>query len=276
MESIDVLWVVVAAAVGLLCVAAWRLVVVQRRLRGQVELVARAHDELLLQQAREHANRDRFLVEIVAAREEEARRVAGLLHDDAVQQLTALGLRLELAERRTGAPEIGRLAGEAREITRSLRRLMTELYPAALESQGLAAAVDVAAKSLREQGVGVHVTPCEERASHEREAVAYRVIVEALSNVGKHACASQVAVEVSVDDALRCEVRDDGLGFDTSLAESAPSHGSLGLHLARERIESAGGRLFIHSAAGRGTTLGFELPLGVGEARSGAPELVPA
>ncbi len=238
-----------------------RFAIVHRRLEQEIVRADDAAAELGLQQAKEAATRDRFLAGIVAAREDEARRVAALLHDDAVQRLTALGLRLELAERRLGEPEIGRLAGEAREITRALRRLMTDLYPAVLESQGLAAAVEVAADSLREGGVDVRVSSCDVRVSHDLETIAYRVIHEALTNVAKHAGAAKVSVRISAGDVLRCEVRDDGVGFDRELAGSALARGSIGLRIARERVESAGGRMLIRSAPGEGTTLSFELPL---------------
>ncbi len=120
------------------------------------------------------------------------------------------------------------------------------------------------------------MTPCETRVSHELEAIAYRVAHEALTNVAKHAGASRVDVTITVDEVLRCEIRDDGLGFDDSLVDSALSRGSLGLHIARERIERSGGTLLVRSAAGEGTTLGFELALGQGRRAPEEIDLVTA
>ncbi len=249
------------ATFALIVVLVGRFMIVNRQLGEQMELSARAHEELRAHEAREREIRDRFLAEVVSAREDEARRVAGLLHDDAVQRLTALGLRLELAERRIGEPEVGRLAREAREITRALRRLMTELYPAVLEGQGVAAAVELAAEGLREQGVAVRVTPCEARAPAGVEEIAYRVVVEGLANVAKHARATNVEVEISIHGSLSCAVSDDGVGFDGPSADTALGRGSLGLHLARQRVQSVGGDLWLRSSPGRGTVLRFELPL---------------
>ena len=102
------------------------------------------------------------------------------------------------------------------------------------------------------------------------------MISEAFTNVGKHADASRVDVRITAGETLRCEVRDDGRGFDDSLVDSALSRGSLGLHVARERVDSAGGHLYLHSAPGGGTILSFALPLRRTEAHDQALELVTA
>jgi signal transduction histidine kinase len=232
-------------------------VTVRKLSEGRALMSAYDHTEL----EQERAHRDRFMAEIVAAREDESRRVAELLHDDAVQRLTALGLRLELLERRTSMPELGALSADAQDIMRGLRRLMTELHPAMLESQGLVAAIEAAAEPLREQGVEVRVEPVTQRPPHELEQVAYRVVHEALANVLKHGQATRVQVTIRMAGELRCEVRDNGCGFDVASVDSALSRGSFGLHLARERIERADGRFLIQSVRGRGTSIAFELPL---------------
>ncbi len=250
-----------ASIVALFLALVARFFVVLRQVELQAGAVARAHEELAVQQEREREHRDRFMAEIVAAREDEARRVAGLLHDDAVQRLTALALRLELLERRNPLADVRELVDEARDVTRSLRQLMTELHPAVLESQGLAAAIEVVCDPLRERGIKVIVDAPERRPPTETEQVAYRVVHEALVNVLKHAGAKHVYVGIEVAETLRCEIRDDGCGFDTSSVESALSRGSLGLHLLRERVERAGGRLLLESERGRGTSIVFELPL---------------
>jgi signal transduction histidine kinase len=248
-------------AVSLALVA--RFFVVVRQAERHAETAVLAHAELAAQQEHEREHRDRFMAEIVAAREDEARRVAGLLHDDAVQRLTALALQLELLERRVPLAEVGGLASEARDVTRALRQLMTELHPAVLESQGLAAAVEVVGEPLRARGVKLVVDAPEERAPADVEQIAYRVVHEALVNVLKHADAAHVGITIAIDESLRCEVRDNGSGFDIASAESAPSRGSFGLRLVRERIERAGGRLLIDSRPGEGTRVVFELPLPV-------------
>lgn len=211
---------------------------------------------------RERTTRNRFLAEVVAAQELERRRIAELLHDDAVQRLTALGLRIELASMRSGDRALLRLAGEAGQILTEVRRLLVELHPAVLESQGLSAAIDAASESLRSIGVDVVVEPFTERLRPELEQLAYRLVQEALSNSLKHAGATQVRVRIGAADGwLGVEVSDDGRGCDALSARSAATQGHFGLHLVQERVELAGGRFALASPQGLGTTFAFELPL---------------
>jgi signal transduction histidine kinase len=224
-------------------------------------------DDLTMQE-RERATRDRFMVEFVDAQERQARHIAELLHDDAVQQLTALGLQLELAAERSGDESLTSLAASAGAITGSLRRLVIELHPAILESQGLAAAIEASAQSLRARGVEVEVPWFEHRLAAEVELTAYRLVQEALANALRHARARRVEVELTLlDEALRGRVSDDGDGFDPELISTAVRDGRLGLHLVRERVEMARGRFLVESRAGAGTTFTFELPLAEAAAR---------
>lgn len=218
--------------------------------------------QLLSDQERERATRDRFLAEVVRAQDLEARRIAELLHDDAVQRLTALGLRLELAAMRSGEPALRDLAAEAGAITGSIRRLLVDLHPVILESQGIAAAVDGAAEPLRAAGLEVAVAPMELRLVPEHEHLAYRLVQEALANVVAHAEASRIEVSFAADGTtFRCRVDDDGRGLEDSVVEHAVANGSMGLHLVRERIDLAGGSFEIGAREGGGTTFSFALPL---------------
>lgn len=216
---------------------------------------------------REREARDRFLAEVVGAQDLEARRIAEVLHDDVVQRLTALALRMELGALRTGQDSLLELAREAGAVTASIRRLLIELHPAVLESQGLGPALDAAAGTLRSVGVTVDVDELDVRLAPELEALAYRVAQEALANVLKHAHAERVTVSLHATEGfLRCEVADDGVGFEPQAAATAVHRGSLGLHLVRERVELAGGHVELESAPGGGTRFAFRLPLTVGAA----------
>lgn len=224
------------------------------------ELLATVDD--LTEQQRERAFRGRLIAETVTAQEREARRIGDMLHDDAVQQLTALGLRLELEAQRSGDQKLSELASGCGSIISSLRRLLVEIQPAVLESRGLAAAVDGIAETLRSNGVQVKVTPFAQRLAPEFERLAFTLVQEALSNVHKHASASRVDVHLSTtNESLRCRVTDDGRGFETDRLETAVNEGNVGLDIMRERLELAGGRLLVESRPGHGTALTFELPL---------------
>lgn len=235
---------------AVLCLLGWLIHGAASRLDESIRLL----DAL----ERERATRDRFLAEVVRAQDLEARRIAELLHDDAVQRLTALGLRLELAAMRSGEQSLKELATEAGAVTASIRRLLVDLHPAVLETRGIAAAVDGAAESLRAAGVEVAVGPLDLRLVPEHEHLAYRLVQEALANALAHADASRVEVVFEADSGtFRCRVDDDGRGF----AAGAVAEQSMGLHLARERIDLAGGAFAIGARKAGGTSFSFELPL---------------
>lgn len=200
--------------------------------------------------------RDRFMVQLVDTQESDARRIADVLHDEVVQQLTALQFRLELQAQKLEAPSLRDLAGNASEIIVSIRRLLVELHPAVLDSQGLAPAVDAFAEGLRERGIDVRVAPFPHRLPRDREVLAYRLVQEVLANLVQHSRAGSAAIEFQLDDdVLHGRVSDTGRGAP----EGAPE--SIGLAVARERVELAGGRFAIESSGPQGTTVVFELPV---------------
>jgi signal transduction histidine kinase len=207
---------------------------------------------------RAQATRDRFLVELVNAQEIEARKIADLLHDDVVQQLTALGFRLELEAQRHELPRLRELARDGNAITASIRRLLVELHPAILESQGLGPAIDVVADGLRERGVEVRVSAFPRRLPRELETLTYRLVQDALANVQRHTHEGYAEVELSVSDGV-LHVRISDSGADASRDE-ASAH-AFGLQVARERVELAGGRFLVETQAGGGTVVAFELPV---------------
>jgi signal transduction histidine kinase len=224
---------------------------------GQLLVVA---DDLTAQEE-ESATRARFVAEIVGAQEREARRIGELLHDDAVQELTALALRLELAAIRSGDESLSALARDAGAVTSSLRTLLVQLHPAVLESQGLVPAIETAAAGLRDHGVAVEITPYAGRHSPETEQLVYRLVQEAFANALKHAGARSVAVQVYSDGrTLHCRISDDGAGFDVEQLDDAVRRGHLGLHLLRERVEIAGGSVQIVSNDGEGTSVQIAVP----------------
>lgn len=242
-------------AVGVLLVlAAVRISIVARGQSRQNARLAEAQRELRLAQS----SRDRFLVELVNAQERGSRRIADLLHDDVVQQLTALGFRLELEAQRAEQPRLRELAADTGTITATIRRLLIELHPAILDSQGLAPAIDVVAEGLRTRGIHVHVVPFPHRLPRETETLAYRLVQEALASVLRHSEASSAEVELRLHErTLRGRVSDSGSGGRP--AEHTVD--GFGLLVARERVELAGGRFLVESGAERGTDVLFELPL---------------
>jgi len=206
----------------------------------------------------------------IASAEQERRRWARELHDETLQALGGLQVLLSSAVRR-GDPEA--LEHSVREAIdyigteiESLRTLIAELRPAALDEIGLAPAIDslgqrIAAVEGLEVDVDVELGG---RLDPEVETTVYRIVQEALTNVAKHARAERVRIHVALDfDVVHVEVRDDGRGFDPEAR--VDGFGLVGMH---ERVALAHGQLEIESAAGR-TVVRATLPVGSAAAAAG-------
>jgi two-component system sensor histidine kinase UhpB len=201
---------------------------------------------------------------VLRAQEEERRRLARDLHDEVNQALTAILLRLEALshdsppERADEVAELKRLASEAMEQLQGLAR---QLRPAALDDHGLQSAIETQLRQFSARtGVEtrLRVTGDPSRLEEEVQLAIYRVAQEALANVGRHAAAGCVEVELAADDEQGAElrVRDDGAGFDPSAPPSGAGGGAgLGLKGMAERARLAGGELDVRSAPGGGTTV---------------------
>ncbi len=196
---------------------------------------------------------------ILAAADEERRRIERDLHDGAQQRLVAVTLTLRLAEARIGSDpaSAAKLVAQAREEAQlavaELRELARGIHPALLSDHGLAAALDALA-TRAPVPVRVSGVPSEPLCKTV-EACAYFVTAEALTNVAKYAQASEAFVELSVeDDYLRLRVRDDGVGG------ADPSTGS-GLRGLRDRVDALDGHLELDSPPGGGTTVTVAIPV---------------
>jgi signal transduction histidine kinase len=209
---------------------------------------------------------------MVQAADRERARISGELHDDTVQVLTAIGLRMDTLINRLDRGEVERSATAARELrllvgeaTDRTRRLSFNLYPPQLDHRGLGPALDALGDEIaRDSDLAIEVSARLDRYPPEVERLAYRTIRELLLNAHKHADASRVLVLVQPDssnDAVRCEVRDDGRGFDAGQVAEARAGFHTGLDAAASRIRVCGGDFEITSAPRRGTRASFTIPL---------------
>jgi len=195
---------------------------------------------------------------LVAAADEERRRVVRDLHDGAQQRLVCAVLTLQLAEEAiaNGGGDAGALVAEARrqaqQATEDLRELARGIRPQALDRGGLAGGVRMLAER---SPVPVAVEVCDRRLPSAVEATAYFLVAEALTNVAKHARASAACVTASVaDGVLHVEVGDDGVG-----GADREGHGLVGL---ADRVAAMGGSLTVTSAPQqRGTRIAAAIPL---------------
>ncbi|HEY7962064.1 MAG TPA: sensor histidine kinase [Solirubrobacteraceae bacterium] len=209
------------------------------------------------------------------ARERERTRWAREIHDETVQGLGALRLNLanarDLHDDKTLHDAVDTvLEGLGNEIE-GLRHLITELRPAALDDLGLVPALEALARRAQAiDGLDVRTeidlgsVPDGQRLDAELESTIYRVVQEALTNVSRHAQATQAVVSVSAGNGtLRVAVTDDGQGL--SGATMGPRgdglQGGFGMSGMRERAELVGGELEIGPAPGAGTTVRLTIPV---------------
>jgi signal transduction histidine kinase len=214
----------------------------------------------------QNVGRDRLRHRIEAA-EKERRRWARELHDATLQGLGALKLGLSTARRTNDVDALERAVGDAIEHLgdeiATLRALITELRPAALDDLGVGAAVEALVERARtrhgleivsysniefERGEGSRLTT-------EIETVIYRTVQEALTNASKHAAASTVHIAITEGrDSIRVVIADDGGGFDP--ASATEGFGLIGM---QERAALVDGELDIETGP-RGTNVRLVLP----------------
>jgi signal transduction histidine kinase len=234
---------------------------------GELTDVAQALNAAAEDIEHRQAAQARLLAELVAAEEETRRRVAADIHDDTAQAVAAAGLRIDALVAELDDPGARAAAMEARkalaEANKRLRKLLFELRPPALDEAGLAAALELfLSDSFVEEGFDWRVEdrlPAE--PPPEMRAILYRVALEALTNVRKHANADLVEVLLERRGAgIAVRVRDDGDGFELPAPDAPTEPGHIGLITMRERAEAAGGRFALSSTPGGGTTVDFWMP----------------
>ena len=245
---------------------------------GQLTDVANALNSAAEDIERRQAEQAGLLAEVVAVEEETRRRIAADIHDDTAQAVAAAGLRIDALIGELGDAEAREAGANARqalvEANKRLRRLLFELRPPALDEAGLAAALEqYLTDGFSHDGCDWRVdNRLDAEPSPEVRAILYRVALEALTNVRKHADAALVEVELErrgVGVAVR--VRDDGRGFDLPAPDAPAGPGHIGLISIRERAEAAGGRFGLSSVPGRGTTVDFWMPEPNGRPSPGFP-----
>jgi signal transduction histidine kinase len=241
-------------AAGLTAGGLWRQKQLEWQLQATIERLGIVEQERRLVHHR-----------IATAVEEDRKRIAEEVHDDSLQMLAAVQLRIEQVRRSLGQPGqrelLETLATTVEQSMSSMRRLIFDLRPPALDVEGLAAALQLYIDQLS-AGTG-STYRLESRLAGEPGSSArgllYRICREALTNAWKHSRASVVRVVLDeVNGGIRALVQDDGSGFTD--AASPPSSAHLGLAIMRERAELAGGWLAVTSGPGAGTAVECWIP----------------
>jgi signal transduction histidine kinase len=201
---------------------------------------------------------------LVAAQDEERRRLERNIHDGAQQQLVALAVKIRLARTMSGRDVekaqslLEELQGETQDALENLRDLARGIYPPLLADKGLAAALEAQARKVpfpvrvEPNGIG--------RYPAEAEATAYFCVLEALQNATKYAEASSATVRLGQEDRhLVFSVADDGRGFDPATTPTGS-----GLQNMTDRLEALGGTLEVASTPGQGTNVIGRIPIPTG------------
>jgi len=208
--------------------------------------------------------------QIISAQEEERKEISRELHDHVVQTLVGINVALSAL----GAGTSGGLAGLRDKITRTqqlvevsvkaVHRFARELRPAVLDDLGLIPALHAYNKNLAEQkDLKIHLTAFAgvEALESSKRTVLFRVAQEAMTNVIRHAHASQVKMSlIEIPGAVRMEITDNGKSFQVRKTLHTKNNKRLGLVGMKERIAMVGGTLTIESSPGQGTTVRADIP----------------
>lgn len=207
--------------------------------------------------------------QLLTAQEEDRRRISRDLHDDINQRLAMLAMDLRQAEKDPTSPPnelrstIRFVSERLTSISDDVRQMAYRFHPSILDDLGLVKAIrrqidDFSARTGIKTSY-VHRDPAMAPPS-ELAISLYRIVQESLSNITRHAQASQVEVElICEDDLVSLSVHDNGVGFDLAQLSQTGTH--LGLLSMRERVRLAKGRFEVDSAPSQGTHIRVEIPL---------------
>jgi two-component system sensor histidine kinase DegS len=228
------------------------------------------HRALLLESHSMQRKLRRLTRQIISAQEEERKQISRELHDEVVQ--TLVGINVELSALATGASsglralkaKIAHTQTLVENSVKEVHRFARELRPAVLDDLGLIPALHAYSKNLAaRKKIKIRMTAFGgvEALGGTKRTVLFRVAQEALTNVARHANATEVGMTIrEVSGAIRMEISDNGQAFHVEKTMGAKNPKRLGLIGMKERIEMVGGNLIIKSVSGEGTTVCAEIP----------------
>lgn len=213
-----------------------------------------------------------LMAQLLSIQETERRRISSELHDELGQALIYLKLQMAAVQAKMGKDhdslkkDCGNLLHYLDGIIENVRRLSWNLSPTILEELGLASAMkywlEEFGKHYKVQNLSVDIEEIDDMFSPKVQLNIYRIFQECLTNIGKHAYATQISLAVRKDDGqVVFTVKDNGQGFDVDAALSRePSSKGIGLATMAERVRLVGGALEIHSAKESGAQITFTIP----------------
>jgi len=223
--------------------------------------------------------RELYIQKVLAAQEEERRRIAKEIHDETLQDLVALAYVADSMAQECPECE-ARLKDRAVSIKENslrmaheLRRISSDLRPSTLDHLGLVPSLrSLAAKTADEAGIPTRLSVSGEPVSLDKhaETAIFRIVQEALTNVRKHSEATEAWVVMEFTRvSLKIEIGDNGCGLAPKLRmDRLASEGHLGLLGIRERVASLGGSVRVHSRRDHGTVLRLKIPIAAAETQA--------
>lgn len=222
----------------------------EAELRAELEQLkarlARAEAEL--------EDRKQFVAQVMEAEDRARRRIAQLIHDDALQSL--LAANQDLIEAAPGRLGVTRAHEVVSATIEHLREAMLALHPVTLEHGGLEQALSAVARQAERQGDFTVRTSLDPGALERNDELVLAVARELLRNAARHSGASRVELSVrpgAEEHEVTIEVRDDGRGFEPGRPREALAEGHIGLASVAQRVEASGGSFELRSEPGSGT-----------------------
>jgi PAS domain S-box-containing protein len=249
------------------------LTATNRRLEASIDVIRKTQEGyrvlLLESQGMQRKLRD-LTHQIITAQEDERKEISRELHDEVVQTLVGISVELSMLGRKPSAtahdlgPKLAHIQRLVAKSVSTVHGFARELRPAVLDDLGLIPALHAFSKNLAERRkLRIRITAFGgvEALDGAKRTALFRVAQEALTNIARHARATQVKMNISrAAGAIRMEISDNGKSFPVAqvLLEKNPKR--LGLVGMKERIEMVGGKLVILSERGRGTIVRAEIP----------------
>ncbi|HUR47532.1 MAG TPA: sensor histidine kinase [Candidatus Saccharimonadales bacterium] len=251
----------------------------RRAAEASLKISERHYSKLLEQSNRFQGQLRELSRQILSAQEDERKRISRELHDVIAQTLTGITIRLANLQKDAASNTKGleRNIAQTQELVEHsvhvVHQFARELRPAVLDDLGLIPALHSYLKSFTARtGVRTHLIAfAEVEKMHTVSLTAmYRLAQEALTNVGRHARATQAWIIIrELDGSVQLEIRDDGKGFQPEHYAHTSKNKRLGLLGMRERVEMISGKLTIKSNLGTGTTIQAEIPFRKGTRLNG-------
>jgi len=269
-RTMFIIWLVTSIIYALL---AYEIITAARQQIKAIEDSNIELDEMTKELQKSEDSLRRLSSDLLHVQENERRRIAFELHDELGQSMAALKLQVGAITRKLGISPIEKIHEECQEmreninqIIENVRRLARDLSPVVLDDLGLQAAIEYLVNSfskLYNIDIWHKTTDINHLFDEESQRITYRILQEALTNIGKHSQADNVSLMIEEKEKRVCfTIRDNGKGFNvTDTLQKIDADRGMGLATMSERVRILGGKLDIQSMIGEGTIITFSAPI---------------